>query len=177
MHRINAITFLLALVSAFQGVTYAQDLKGENTNRIKFIESDKYSFKVAVPEGLKEKFPIKEISSLQRVIGGYANAEGDSVYVAESTKSPYEEMSEKEFFDLNLKGVNRVGEIDSSGPITIDHKTAYCLTAKITAANPNIYTGTCTLRIRDRAIVIYVTYGNKDSFVESWKYVIDNSKF
>ena len=86
-------------------------------------------------------------------------------------------MSEKEFIDLNLKSMNKIGEIESSGQITIGHKTAYCFTAKITAANPNSYTGLCNLRIKDRAIMIYVTFGNKDSFVKSWKYVINNSIF
>jgi len=149
----------------------------KENKKARYIESDKYSFKVAIPDGWEDKFPKKELSALQRVIDGYMDENGNSVYVSETTKNPYEQMSEDEFFNLNLNSLKRVMNIDASGPIKIGKKTANYLMGTNTALNPNIYQGVCILRMNNCAITIYVTHDNKNSFMPIWDYVVNNSIF
>ncbi len=163
----------LLIVMFLLGIGFCAD----KNNPIKYIESDKYSFKVAVPEGWDEKFPVKTISPLQKVIDGYIDGDNNSIYVSVTTKNPYEEMTEEEFFNINLKSMERAVKVESSGQIQIGGKTAYFIKAFNTLVDPNVYQGVCILRMSDAAVTIYLTHDDKNFFEELWEYVINNSIF
>lgn len=178
MNKIKSMIIIsIVVLIPYVSQSIADDALSKSNIIQRFITSKKYSFKIAIPQDMMNKFPQLDMGPLQRIIDGYMDEDDNSVYVTETTANPYDQMSEKEFYNLNLKGLKQSFTVDDSGEIKIGNKAGYYVMCKYNKAPPNLYQGVIFMHVHDRAITIYVTHNNKKSFIPIWNYVIENSSF